>query len=331
MKLIEVSNKRVAYTCFDWGFGHVTRSIEIIRQLIAQHNEVVFFGSSNQYDFLVHYNPELKFEAWELPQLRFSANGRFVWDGLRNSFKVLKTWNIEKRTLLESHKTKPFDAVISDHRYCFRLKHVQSIFITHQVNLPEVLPSLIRGIHRICLKRFDQIWAIDESTQECAGKLSAGADEYIGIKSRFDSARPENFSNLPLLILSGPEVYAKQLLAIVRQCSKGKKIAIIAPRNFMDRQPEELWYIVGEHSYLAMDTAFMNASVIISRSGYSTIMDLRRTSKPGILLATKGQFEQLYLAEKNHSESIQCFQEEAPFLEALTHLFQRNSTGSHNG
>ena len=54
-----------------------------------------------------------------------------------------------------------------------------------------------------------------------------------------------------------------------------------------------------------LNQAMVDADVVISRSGYSTIMDLARVGKKAIFIPTPGQTEQTYLAE--HFYKKNCF------------------------
>jgi predicted glycosyltransferase len=47
------------------------------------------------------------------------------------------------------------------------------------------------------------------------------------------------------------------------------------------------------------DDLFFESETIISRTGYSTLMDLKILNKKAILYPTKGQKEQEYLAKIN--------------------------------
>ena len=58
-----------------------------------------------------------------------------------------------------------------------------------------------------------------------------------------------------------------------------------------------------------LNQAMVDADIVISRSGYSTIMDLARLGKKAIFIPTPGQTEQTsYLAEHFYKERIalQC-------------------------
>ena len=55
--------------------------------------------------------------------------------------------------------------------------------------------------------------------------------------------------------------------------------------------------IVNHLSAEELNIAFQQSEMIISRSGYSTIMDLVKLGKKAILVPTPGQTEQEYLAD----------------------------------
>lgn len=46
-----------------------------------------------------------------------------------------------------------------------------------------------------------------------------------------------------------------------------------------------------------LETTINSSKLIISRSGYTTIMDLAKLNKRAIFIPTPGQYEQLYLAD----------------------------------
>ena len=55
-----------------------------------------------------------------------------------------------------------------------------------------------------------------------------------------------------------------------------------------------------------MNNEIEKAEYVISRSGYSTIMDIAALSKKSILVATPGQSEQEYLANYLMKKSLHC-------------------------
>jgi UDP-N-acetylglucosamine:LPS N-acetylglucosamine transferase len=54
----------------------------------------------------------------------------------------------------------------------------------------------------------------------------------------------------------------------------------------------------------ALEIAINESDIILSRSGYTTIMDLEKLEKKAFFIPTPGQFEQEYLANKLTNEGI---------------------------
>ena len=61
-----------------------------------------------------------------------------------------------------------------------------------------------------------------------------------------------------------------------------------------------------------LEVAINESDLILSRSGYTTIMDLAKLEKKAFFIPTPGQFEQEYLAKKLDEEGIvpSCNQDE---------------------
>jgi UDP-N-acetylglucosamine:LPS N-acetylglucosamine transferase len=62
-----------------------------------------------------------------------------------------------------------------------------------------------------------------------------------------------------------------------------------------------------------MQQAILKSNIIISRSGYSTIMDLAILGKKAIFIATPGQTEQEYLAKFLKEKEIAFCQQQSKF------------------
>ena len=128
---------------------------------------------------------------------------------------------------------------------------------------------------------------------------------FIGPVSRFaangNSAKPPlaNKNNRLLVILSGPEpqrtIFEKAILAQLRQSS----LDITVIRGVIAKtQKRENGITI--HDYLgakAMKEEIQSADIVLSRPGYSSIMDLASIGKRAIFVPTPGQTEQEYLAK----------------------------------
>jgi len=145
---------------------------------------------------------------------------------------------------------------------------------------------------------------------------------YIGILSRF---APISFTEIKykwLFILSGPEpqrtILENKFLAIIPSLS-GKCLLVRALPLEKNNLPAAPNCTVFNHlSSLQMQKAFEQSEFVISRSGYTTVMELLSLQKKSILIPTPGQTEQEYLAQHLMSENL-CYAtaQEADLLQAI--------------
>lgn len=329
----QIHGKKIAYACFDWGFGHVTRSISILNDLLLQGNSITFFGTEDQIRFVKSYFPQISSVLWEVPSLKFSGSGNFMQEGARNLLRIWWIWHLERKYLNNFARKNKLDFILSDHRYNFSLPEIPSIFITHQFNLPVKTPNWISRIHQRKLSAFKHIWIIDELPGGFAGDLSKGDDRctYIGLQSRFKLYAKPKLNEGVLLVLSGPEVYARKLLEEIKDVITGD-ITVLAGfdrPNFISTAVH--WIKQGEMKQQQLDELYSNTEWIVSRNGYSTRMDAVILEKKALLLATSGQMEQEYLCEIKSNPNLHSFANEKAFLQALKKLLNRNSSRCNNG
>lgn len=294
----EIRQKRVVFAVLNWGFGHVSRSIPVIDELIAMKNTVVIACNAEQKAVFLEYFPEMSFVELDGYPFQFKGNGRFISDLLSQFFRLNRFLKRELRTTEEIVMSCRADIVISDHRYGFRSNSRKSIFVTHQLNLPTKWYHLgVNAWHRNLITRFDEIWVMDNPNSEYAGKLSKNRFgfkvNYIGIYSRFNRYTIPSIKNgESVLIASGPDIYAQQL---VDQFIKKEKLGSIICSDHILLTGNENRRL--SRTWLEHDQIILQAKKIYSRSGYSTIMDLAILGSNYELIPTPGQYEQEYLAE----------------------------------
>lgn len=304
MKPEDIKNKRIAISVLNWGMGHVARCIPIILQLKQQDNTVLICCSKKQEEIFKSYLPDLEYYKVSDYPFNFKGKGNFEKDILFQSYKLYKRYRIEKKEVSQLIKTKNIDLIISDHRYGFLSEKCFSIFITHQLNLP--LPIHLKWIdiiHKKLIKRFHHIWILDTPDSSFAGKLSKNDYfkniDYIGIKSRF-SNYPNLKKTIPtIVIISGPEPYATDFFLSQYDIAKNKseKTVIVSPKNHPFFSQNEQIDLVEASDWKEIDQLILKAEKIISRSGYSTIMDINVLKAKFELYPTIGQKEQIYLSE----------------------------------
>jgi uncharacterized protein (TIGR00661 family) len=315
MKLAEVQDKKILFSALNWGMGHVSRSIGLIRKLISQNNNVIVACDEFQRPVFESYFPQLQFVNHSAYPFSFSGRGSFASD-LFASRKQLLARFVEEQIEVESYISSfQIDLVISDHRYGFFSKKTPSIFVTHQINLPlKWFQFLAQSYHHGLLNNFNQIWCMDDEIQSLAGKLSVNTIkkpvEYVGWFSRFEEQEIQQEISLEtkkiLAVVSGPNPYSHQFLEEIIEFASdydGKVLCIIPVAEEIKNIPENLEIIVSTN-WKEMEIYFMHCDVLISRAGYSTLMDLKKLNKIAILIPTKGQLEQVYLGEL-HRESAE--------------------------
>jgi hypothetical protein len=293
MRPENVNNKRILFSPLNWGMGHVSRSISLLQQLQLQGCKIVIACDEFQRSIYTEYLKEATYISHPGYPFNFGGKGRFGWDLLKEVGPLNRRLNeeyVEVEQLVTDHE---IDVVISDHRYGFRSDNTPSVFVTHQYNLPtKWYEKGVDILHKKLISRFDHVWILDHPDSRLAGKLSETKDEkaeYIGPYSRFSSEiRPDRSGTV--LIASGPDIYAQQLIDEY----DGIELTVVCN--------DEL-HVSDTHSKVTggwkdKDEVIYKAEKIISRSGYSTIMDLEELGCSFELKPTPGQAEQIYLAKK---------------------------------
>lgn len=292
--------EKVLVASLNWGWGHVSRSIGLIHQLIQNENEVIIAGSQNQLDVFKLYFPDLTTVLIEDYPFKFKGKGNFGLDILFASSQYIRT--IKKELSAVDKLIEEIDPtlIIADHRYGFRSEKVKSVFLTHQLNLPlKWWQKSFQRIHERYIKSFDEVWVCDTKENEFAGRLSQlikGLEGvYIGILSRFQYYPIPKDKEGEVIVVSGPSPYNLQLIDEFQEAiNNGAKVLasaeVLNAKGIAQNQQISSW--------LEGDRLLIKASKIYSYSGYSTIMDLATLNCNAELIATKGQAEQEYLLKR---------------------------------
>lgn len=303
----EIKNKRVLLSPLNWGMGHVSRCIPIVHQLINQENEVFIACNGHQQAIFEMYFSKVIFISHEGYPFRFSGRGKFRLDIIRSLTGLFRRLKAEKKEAREYVQKYHIDVIISDHRYGFRMENLPSIIICHQLNLPvRRLENPVNFFHRRLLRKFDMIWVPDFGDSLLAGKLSQNRSNldtnYIGPQSRFKLYNiPHDKQVERVVVISGPSVYARQFYSMQRERYKlddENTIFLCSPDNSFNEIVEPL------SDWRSIDEEIMKAKFLISRSGYSTIMDLYFLQIPFEIIPTPGQSEQEYLGKVHYRDEL---------------------------
>lgn len=285
--------------------GHLTRSITLLKKL-SQNNKVYFLGSQDQIDFLKRENLKLDFQLF--PDYNFNFKGRsFFVEMLFHSPRMILDIQNEQKTLKDLHSKFNFDLIISDNRFGFRMDEVKSVILTHQLKIKSpLMESQGSKLNQIYLNKFDEIWIPDTENSDYAGELSKAEINthkiYLGNISDLNLEDKEKQFDY-FVIGSGPEPYRGNFIELLLNQLKGKNLKVVftGMKDIPKYSEEGFKFHVSLNRNEIQD--MMNSSkTVITRAGYTSILDLDKTKSKAILIPTKGQYEQEYLAEhlKNH-------------------------------
>lgn len=304
--------KKVLIAPLDWGLGHATRCIPLINYLLLLNCEVTIAASPASRALLQAEFPALQFLNLNSYNILYSRKKRWMpFKILLQTPKILRAVNQEHEWLQNLLTTQHFDAIISDNRYGFYSEKIVSVFITHQLQVRTSLNLAKNFMRRQTYKyinKFTECWVPDfAGNLNVAGELSHPQTlpkipvKYIGMLSRFKQKTQEGNSYKYLIILSGPEpqrtIFEEKVFAFVKS---GKEKTLV-----VRGKPEEKKSIEGNSNYKIynhlttqeLEDVFNASEFIISRCGYTSVMEILALKKKSILIPTPGQTEQEYLAK----------------------------------
>lgn len=307
-----IQPKRILICPLDWGLGHATRCVPIILELTKRGCEVAVATSGEALILLKKEFPALEFHEIVSYRVQYSLRLPFMINIFLQLPKFVKTIRQEHKEVNKIVKENKIDLLISDCRYGCLSDRVPSIFITHQVSLlmPTALKwigPLINFFNRLQIRKFTRCWVPDFPENRITGKLSESKDltiDYIGMLSRFNPSividRPKKYE--VLAVLSGPEPQRSKFEDILKNqlLLSGKPCLLVRgfPRGEAIREVYAQLEIVNYLSSNELQEAIEDSGIIVSRSGYSSIMDFTRLGGHVIFVPTPGQTEQEYLAEQ---------------------------------
>jgi UDP-N-acetylglucosamine transferase subunit ALG13 len=311
----QFTRKKVLVAPLDWGLGHTTRCIPIIRALIAADCQVFLAGNETQAAILVSEFSDTRFLPLDGYKIKYTRSAFGLQAAMiRQIPKLLRAIRSENAWLQQKIREHQLEAIISDNRYGLHHPEIPSYFITHQLNIKtgwgKWSEKKLRDWNYRFINRFKECWVPDtKGNDNLAGELSHPdkfptiPTRYIGPLSRFSLPRSRSVSRSEsiLILLSGPEPQRSMLerkiindlvnydgeATVVRGLPTGTSFIPSSDRlRFYNHLPTA-----------ELQKEIENASLVIARSGYSTIMDLATLGKKSILIPTPGQTEQEYLAK----------------------------------
>ena len=315
----------------NWGLGHASRCVPIIRRLCREGHQVVLGGDGDALVYLQQHFPQLR--SIELAQLNLSySRGKRQVVAMLVALPKLISFSIRDHRLLKRlQAVEHFDQVISDNRFGLYLSAQQSynevvvqrsgrtaqrscsaavnVYITHQLHimLPRPykwLEPWVSRMHARIYNRYGEVWVPDTPDHRLSGELSQFINssfsqrrfnpsfKFIGPLSRFSDNLQSSIFNLQ----------SYKFVALFSGLEPHRTLFERAVLERFKGHESEVLMVNGKLSHPLSDEELAyyltHAEHIIARSGYSTIMDLDALGvlDKAELIPTPGQPEQEYLA-----------------------------------
>jgi len=321
------TGKNILICPLEWGLGHAARMIPIARKLRELNNNVIVASGEEHLSLFRMEFPGI--ECLNFPGFKPVYSRRFPqYMSLLLKIPVL-SWHIFsehlrlKRLITENN----IDIVISDNRFGLWNKNIISVYVTHMPLIP--LPKKLRFLepigvllHKMIMNKYTFCFIPDLPGEiNLSGRLTHGLKlpdnvRFIGILSRFIGVAKSSVKSVSpfryAVILSGPEPQKEILKQKLINFFKEREFSTIIlegkPREgSVTRNSDNITFC----SHLpspALKDIIESSENIITRSGYTTIMELVSLGRSALIIPTPGQTEQEYLAEylsgKNWFETI---------------------------
>jgi UDP-N-acetylglucosamine transferase subunit ALG13 len=310
--------KKILFAVSSLGLGHATRTLPIIRHFFGKNWQVSVLAHGNGLHFLEQElagNDVTFIEHEDYPKLERGTGLAFFYylliDLVRTTLLIRK-----ERKYIHRHQDS-YDCIIADGRYGICSRTIPSFLISHQISfiMPKglgLLGSLVDRMNLAYFKQFDAVFIPDfpKMEQSLSGRLSHNriADrlkhQWVGLLSSYTTQEvPETKKIDILFIISGYLQEQKDSFVheLIEQAKKiaGHKVFVLGDTSSKEviRMEEKDITIYPVATGTLRNTLFNRARLIVSRSGYTTVLDLAEMDKPAVLFATPRQTEQEYLAD----------------------------------
>jgi hypothetical protein len=304
------------------GLGHAARTLPVIRHYLKNHH-IFILSSGAALEFLKRELPRGAarfFELEDYPPIERGTGLAHLWFLIADAYRIHRKI-IEERGVVEHLVAEHgIDLVFSDMRYGCQSSRVPSIALCHQIEfvMPKATGFMKPLVDRFNLRHLESFSAIlipdfAEESGNLSGRLShnrlarrLGA-EYVGILS---SVTPSNVAKDIdyLFILSGYlSEHAEGFISrLIDQAGAlpGKKVFVLGDmtRDVLEELPGDI--TIHSHATGLLRNELLNrARIVISRSGYTTVMDLVEIGAKGVFIPTPKQTEQEYIASHHGSGS----------------------------
>ncbi|MEM7572278.1 MAG: hypothetical protein AAF433_05240 [Bacteroidota bacterium] len=320
------AGRRNLIAVLDWGLGHASRSLALAQRLRMAGEQIVWTSAGPALEMIRREtNGE---DTYVLPAyaIRYGSQNMY-WNMARQLPKLQRVVRAEKRVIETIVREAKIDRLISDNRFGCHSSFVPSIFLSHQLH--PIVPHPISWIYRRFLRPFNAFWVPDLAhPNRLSGRLSAAEGfnnvHYLGYLSRLPLEEVEQAPFKVGVLLSGPEpqrsLLEEKILPLLSPIPGQHQLirGLAASR----RQEQRGSVFIQDFADGPQVAALLrNAQLVVARSGYSSLMDMRSLGvKRALLIPTPGQTEQIYLAKRAQEWSHSVSQHQLQLSDLLANL-----------
>jgi UDP:flavonoid glycosyltransferase YjiC (YdhE family) len=310
-----MERKTILVCPLEWGLGHAGRMIPVIRKLIAMNQNVLIASGDTHREFFEKEFPGLRFIRFPGFRIRYSGKlPQYLVIFLKTPLLVYHSVreHIAVKRLIRKNN---IDIIISDSRIGLWNRDVKTVLVTHMLRIPhprwiKFLENAGLPVTRIVLRKFSFCYVPDLPDEiNVSGKLSHNITlppnvRYTGVLSRYNTdgftGDQRTQSYYCTVILSGPEpqksMLGEKLIPVLK--ASGKPCVILEGRPGSETRAtvRDNITFINHLSTGEMKKLILSSENIITRSGYTSLMELISLGKSALLIPTPGQPEQEYLA-----------------------------------
>jgi len=301
------NHKKIFFAVLNWGLGHASRSIPLIQFFLDKGVDVVIGSDGQAFQLLKTEFPQLTFIKLPAYGIKYVSDNIMVNVGL-NAIRANKAIKREHQVVSDIISKLEPDAIISDNRYgCFDY-NIPSILITHQLWLItgyKISDLFVNLLYKRYLRNFNGFWVPDRKGKNNLSGISSHKfvpqqTDYLGLVSRFKYKQKSTSYDI-IVVLSGPEPQRTKLEECILVQARKMPLKFLIVQGLTQRSDH--FFIqdnIEVYSFLSSGVLvdkILESKLVISRSGYSTILDMISLGKKAIMIPTPGQTEQEYLAK----------------------------------
>ncbi len=304
------AGSKILVAPLDWGLGHASRCVPVVRFFIDNGFDVVLGGGGDSLRYLCSRLPELPYVELPSARMKYGRRGMVSLPFLFSMFRFASNIRREHRALEKVIADYSIDYVFSDNRLGLYSEVVPSFYMTHQLNfdngfLNRSAARMMKRLHLRYINKYRYCLVPDvDGEMSLSGKMS-DTDlpvKHIGPLSRFYGMEVAKVDGeFDLLLLSGVEPQRTVLenifiekyssmpnarLHIIRGVAGGDEISLPANITSENNPSDE-----------RIASLIVSAHRVFCRSGYSSLCDLAALGRRAVLVPTPKQPEQEYLAE----------------------------------